>query len=84
VPPYIVDFYCDGAKLVVELDGAQHTKLSDAERSRYLESLGLRILRFWDNEVLLQTEAVLAAILTTAKEQTLTPTPLPEGEGSKS
>ena len=63
---FIVDFYCHKAKLVVELDGAQHYKLpeqeKDAERTRYLESLGLRVLRFTNLEVLRQFDAVCQAI----------------------
>jgi very-short-patch-repair endonuclease len=81
VPPYIVDFYCAAAKLIVELDGSQHTRESDAERSRYLDSLGLRVLRYWDNEVLQHTEVVMAAILSAAEEQTLAPNPSPGGRG---
>ena len=41
-------------------------------------------MRFWDNDVLQQTESVLAAILDAARAPTLTPTPLPAGEGLKS
>ena len=63
---FIVDFYCHKAKLVVELDGSQHYKLpeqeKDAERTRYLESLGLRVLRFTNLEVLRQFDAVCQAI----------------------
>ena len=47
---YIVDFYCDRAKLVVEIDGSQHYEVigeaKDIERDNYLESLGLMVLRF--------------------------------------
>ncbi len=47
---YIVDFYCDKAKLVVEIDGSQHYEekgtAKDIERDAYLESLGLKVLRF--------------------------------------
>jgi len=47
---YIVDFYCDKAKAIVELDGSQHFEetgiAADRERDEYLESLGLKILRF--------------------------------------
>lgn len=83
-PPYVVDFYCDALKLVVELDGSQHNESIDRTRNRFLESRGLRMLRFWDNEVLQQMDAVLETILRTAHDRTLTPTPLPEGEGLKS
>jgi very-short-patch-repair endonuclease len=79
--PYIVDFYCDAAKLVVEVDGSQHTEESDRVRTEALQRLGLKVVRYWDNEVLQQTEAVLNDILRAAEERTLTPAPLPEGEG---
>jgi very-short-patch-repair endonuclease len=83
VPPYIVDFYCDAKKLVVELDGSQHNDEVDRIRSQFLESQGLKVLRYWDNEVLQQMDAVLEAILGTVENRTLTPTPLPWGEGLK-
>ncbi|NTW14737.1 MAG: endonuclease domain-containing protein [Candidatus Moranbacteria bacterium] len=53
IGPYIVDFYCPEKKLVIELDGWQHGKKCeyDAERTVYLESLGLSVLRFWNDEV---------------------------------
>jgi very-short-patch-repair endonuclease len=47
IPPYIADFCCVSAKLVVELDGSQHSEATDRERTRYLESQGWRVLRFW-------------------------------------
>lgn len=81
IPPYVVDFYCDAAKLVVELDGSQHNEESDARRTDFLEAKGLRVLRFWDNDALTDTETVLAAILNAVENRTLTPAPLPEGEG---
>jgi very-short-patch-repair endonuclease len=81
IPPYVVDFYCGAAKLVVELDGSQHDVDSDRIRTTFLENCGLKVLRFWDNEVLQQTSAVLESILTVVEYRTLTPTPLPEGEG---
>jgi very-short-patch-repair endonuclease len=62
---YIVDFACPAAWLIVELDGGQHLEQAayDAERTRKLESQGYRVLRFWNDEVLLRTEDVLAEIL---------------------
>ena len=83
MPPYVVDFYCESARLVVELDGSQHTNEDDAARSEALERHGLRVLRFWNNDVLKETQAVLAAILGDVRSPTLTPTPLPVGEGLK-
>ena len=51
---YIVDFYCDAAKLVIELDGSQHFEEKgisyDTERTKYLEGLGLAVLRIPNNE----------------------------------
>jgi very-short-patch-repair endonuclease len=67
--------------LAVELDGSQHDEATDRVRTWFLESRGLKVLRFWDNDVLQRTEAVLGAILDAAENRTLTPTPLPAGEG---
>jgi very-short-patch-repair endonuclease len=51
---YIADFVCHEARLIVEIDGGQHDRLSprEAERSGFLQHEGYRILRFWNNEVL--------------------------------
>ena len=53
--PYIVDFYCSKARLVIELDGSQHYEAEgitrDAERTTYLESLGLKVLRFSNAQI---------------------------------
>jgi very-short-patch-repair endonuclease len=84
IPPYIVVFYCETAKLAVELDGSQHDEAVDKSRSKYLADQGLCILRFWDNDVLQNTKAVLELTLSTARERTLTPGPSPEGRGEKS
>jgi len=68
---YIADFYAPAAKLVVELDGAQHLEPGqskyDAQRTRDLEQQGLKVLRFDDRQVLLQTEAVLETIFQAMK-----------------
>ena len=65
VGPFICDFMCREARLVVELDGGQHDERAreDAERTEYIEAEGYRVLRFWNNEVLGNTDGVLAAIL---------------------
>jgi len=56
--PYIVDFCCCEQKVIVELDGGQHAARADyaAARTSCLEGLGYRVLRFWDNEALGNTE----------------------------
>jgi very-short-patch-repair endonuclease len=53
IPPYVVDFVCLSEKLVIELDGSQHTQATDATRTRFLELQGFRVLRFWDNDALM-------------------------------
>lgn len=64
VGPYVVDFICINEKLVIELDGSQHQRQQDydAERTTYLERAGYRVVRFWDDDVLLKTESVMQAI----------------------
>lgn len=77
---YILDFYCHELKLAVELDGGQHNeslaKQYDENRAQYLEEQSIRVVRFWNHDVLQQTDSVLEALW-----NALTPTPLPEGEG---
>ena len=62
---YVADFACIEAGLVIELDGAQHfdTAHADAERTRCIVQAGFRVLRFWNTQVLQETEAVLESIL---------------------
>ncbi|WP_445487448.1 endonuclease domain-containing protein [Rhodopseudomonas sp. RCAM05734] len=63
---YVADFACMERKLLVEVDGSQHAeRASDVERTKWLEDQGFRILRFWNNEVLNETNAVLEIILAT-------------------
>jgi very-short-patch-repair endonuclease len=81
IPPYIADFCCIEDKLIIELDGSQHSEQADAVRTAFLESQGWQVMRFWDNDVLTQVEAVVEAIWQCACGRTLTPTPLPGGEG---
>jgi len=62
---YIVDFVCHEKKIIIELDGGQHSEESgnDQERDEWLRSQGFRVLRFWNNDVLSQTEEILEIIL---------------------
>ena len=62
VGPYIVDFICLAARLVIEIDGGQHSPDRDGRRTAWLEAAGFRVLRFWNNEVLANSEGVLQAI----------------------
>ncbi len=60
---YVIDFVCLECKLVVEVDGGQHNgSVTDVERDRQLALSGFRVLRFWNNEVLLKTDEVVSAI----------------------
>ena len=66
IGPYVVDFYLPELRLVIEVDGSQHlTQLgmeADAKRTAYLKSLGLKVIRFDNRQVLLETHAVLDVI----------------------
>jgi BirA family biotin operon repressor/biotin-[acetyl-CoA-carboxylase] ligase len=62
---YVVDFACRGAKLVIELDGGQHAEqLADVARTGMIETCGYRVIRFWNNNVLTNTDGVIQAIMT--------------------
>ena len=80
---YYVDFICHGAKLIIELDGSQHAEPEniayDAIRTQYLQSLGYRVLRFWNGEVLKNRNGIMDAILAAA-EQRVAPPPCGEVE----
>ena len=62
---YIADFICREKKLVIEIDGSQHINAVeyDQQRTEHLASLGYRVLRFWNNEVMNNIESVLSMIL---------------------
>ena len=61
--PYILDFYCPALRLAIELDGGQHNqdaaKEYDSARSEYLKEHRIGVLRFWNNDVLLNIQGVL-------------------------
>ena len=74
IEPYIVDFVCLEAQLIIEADGGQHIeqKVYDAERTAMLETRGYRVMRFWNHDILNQTQIVLGQIVAEL--------PLPPGE----
>jgi very-short-patch-repair endonuclease len=88
LPPYTLDFYCDAAKLGVELDGGQHADEAarDARRDAFLRERGIRTLRVWNNEIFGNLEGVLEAIWAALHEAQHSSGAarhlLPEGEGN--
>ncbi len=72
---YIADFYCHKAKLVVELNGSQHyapeEMVNDKKRTEYLNSLGLKVLRFTNLDIQQRFRGVCEAIDMTVKERTV-------------
>ena len=67
IGPYIVDFVSFEHQLVVEIDGGQHNtpvgRQQDIKRTTWLENQGFRVLRFWNNQVLIDLEGVMESIL---------------------
>jgi very-short-patch-repair endonuclease len=84
---FVVDFFCADAKLVIELDGGQHSQrvAIDEKRTEILESMGYLALRFWNNDVMRNIEGVMEDILSPIR----TPDPphpttlSPSGRGSR-
>lgn len=77
IGPYVADFVCEQAKLIIELDGSQHAdSRRDVHRTADLERLGYRVLRVWNNDLTGDIEAVLQAIYE-ALPQTPQPSPAP-------
>ncbi|GAB3344703.1 endonuclease domain-containing protein [Lysobacter tyrosinilyticus] len=90
---FIADFLCPQARLIIELDGGQHAEQGgyDAARTTKLAGFGYRVLRYWNNDVLARTEAVLEDIhshllKSNNKSNSTPPQPSPslrEREGAK-
>jgi very-short-patch-repair endonuclease len=84
---FILDFYCPELKLAIELDGGQHTEHVeyDTRRTTFLQTQGIEVLRFWNNDVLTRTVETLEEICRHLPNETPSPpAPLPPaGEGSK-
>ena len=67
IGPYIVDFLCVGAQLIVEADGSQHGEnIRDERRDAYLAGQGWTVLRFWNHDILHYRESVINTILARA------------------
>ncbi len=87
IQPYIVDFYCHEIGLVIELDGSQHGTDDaieyDAERTEFLESLGLTVVRYWNHDVLGRMDVVLEDLWQVCTELKLKKekVPSPSGRG---
>ncbi len=68
---YIVDFACPELRLIIEIDGGQHAEqvLYDLGRTKFLQSRGYQVVRFWNNEVLGNIEGVLEALTLTLSQR---------------
>ena len=66
IDPYILDFYCPGVKLAIELDGSGHSyrlpEKRDQARAEFLERQGIAVIRFWNHDVVENIEGVLETI----------------------
>ena len=93
IGPYVVDFACLSRKLILEIDGGQHAENeADRIREQRLQEEGFKVLRFWNNDVLRQTETVLEFVMAALKDRPQTspspgalrapPSPL-RGEGKR-
>ena len=73
IDPYIVDFMCFSRRLIIEVDGGQHNwdvnQKRDAIRDGFLNEENFRVLRFWNNDVLQNTEGVMIAIMLELEEE---------------
>ncbi len=89
IGPYVVDFICLGARLVIEVDGDQHGQERalryDAERSAWLEEQGLRVLRFTNRQVMTEgemvTDTIYVALASAGDPCSTPPTPIPSPRG---
>ena len=81
IGPYYADFACHERKLVIEVDGSGHMQsvraAADHARTRFLESQGYRVLRFWNTDVLRETEGVMTAIYEALREPVSATAPHP-------
>jgi very-short-patch-repair endonuclease len=80
----VIDIACRSLRIAVELDGGHHALQveDDLVRTRMLEERGWTVLRFWNGDVMTNTEGVVEAILAAVSRGSTHPRPLPEREGS--
>jgi very-short-patch-repair endonuclease len=85
VSHFILDFACRTLKLAIELDGGQHASRTDADiaRTAYLEAQGWSVLRFWNNDVLANTDGVMETILAIVSRASTPPSPSLSGRGAR-
>src|ERR1700760_4702341 len=86
IGPYVADFACLKERLIIEVDGSQHgedaNSRRDEDRTRWLNSEGYRVMRFWNNDVMSKTEAAMEAIHE-ATAVTPPPPPPPRAGGGR-
>jgi very-short-patch-repair endonuclease len=82
IGPFFADFCAAKELLVIELDGSQHMEMAlrDEQRTKYLEGLGYRVARFWDNDALASIDEVLEKISDLLKDPSVSPRPRAGGE----
>ncbi|EXS67997.1 endonuclease domain-containing protein [Sphingobium sp. Ant17] len=85
VGPFVVDFLCVEVAMVIEIDGGQHSEEADRARTGFLEARGLRVMRFWNSDVVDNfdgvIEAIRIALLKNEKKKTLTQPSPASGRG---
>ena len=84
IGPYIADFACFGERLVIEIDGGQHSVATDAARTAFIQAQGYRIVRFWNDDVMSNIEGVLTVIdneLSSPSRALAGAHPFPSGRG---
>jgi very-short-patch-repair endonuclease len=85
IGPYIVDFYCPEQSLVIEIDGDRHADadqmLKDQLRDRYFQSLGLRVIRYFNDDIVKNLDGVLEDLAEKLSPESTSPRPLLTKEG---
>jgi very-short-patch-repair endonuclease len=84
IGPFVADFVCQEQRLIIEADGGQHAEsLADARRTEFLERVGYRVLRFWNNDILNNlhgvAEVIAGALSTPHPAQAAPESPSPSG-----